>query len=84
MKDNNILNILIAGCISSDTCIDIESCKKNIKNLEFLKEKLRSDFKLEGEDYDKYLEMIENGLNVVKRDLRDLEEFKKNKKEIDD
>ena len=81
MKDNNILNILIAGCISSDTCIDIESCKKNIKNLEFLKEKLGSDFKLEGEDYDKYLEMIENGLNVVKRDL---EEFKKNKKEIDD
>ena len=74
MKERNLLNLLIAGCISSDTCIDIESCEKNIKNLEFLKEKLKSDFELEGEDYDKYLEMIENGLNVVKKDL---EEFKK-------
>jgi hypothetical protein len=81
MKSNNILNILIAGCISSDTCIDINSCEENIKNLEFLKEKLESDFKLEGEEYDKYLEMIENGLSVVKRDLK---EFKENEKETND
>lgn len=79
MKERNLLNLLIAGCISSDTCIDIESCEKNIKNLEFLKEKLKSDFELEGEDYDKYLEMIENGLNVVKKDLEEFKKIKKNK-----
>lgn len=78
MKKHNLLNLLIAGCISSDTCIDIESCEKNIKNLEFLKEKLKSDFELEGEDYDKYLEMIENGLNVVKKDLEEFKKIKKN------
>lgn len=76
MEEKNLLNLLIASCISSDTCIDIESCKTSIENLEFLKKKLKSDFKLEGEDYDNYLERIEKGLNIVKNDLENFKKLK--------
>lgn len=69
MKKTDLLILSIVSLISSDTCIDKESCEKSIELLNGLKEKLETDFELEGEDLKKWQEKIDRGIEVVKRDL---------------
>lgn len=69
MKKTDLLNLSIVSLISSDTCIDKESCERSIELLNGLKEKLETDFELEGKELEKYKERIDQGIEIVKKDL---------------
>lgn len=69
MKKTDLLNLSIVSLISSDTCIDKESCERSIELLNGLKEKLETDFELEGKELEKYKEKIDQGIEIVKKDL---------------
>lgn len=74
MENKEILNFLIVGCISADNCVDIKSCEKSLEHLENIREMLPK-FKLTKEETEFYNKKIDDGINVVRRDLED---FKKN------
>lgn len=76
-KDRNdenaqmLFNIMYVGLISSDTCIDEQSCEESLDALIVLKSGLEQadipeDFRKE------YLERIELGIGIVQRDLTDI------------
>ena len=64
----NIIILYIVSLISSDTCIDADSCRESIQKLEELKQDLGKD--------SKFLDQIDKGIETVKRDLKYYEEGK--------
>lgn len=66
-----VFYLMFVGLISSDTCIDEESCEESLDNLIILKSGLEEanipeDFKEE------FSEKIEMGIGIVQRDLNDI------------
>lgn len=57
----NIIILYIVSLISSETCIDVESCKESIQKLEELKQDLGND--------SEFLDQIDKAIETVKRDL---------------
>lgn len=69
--EQTLFAMLYVSLISSDTCIDEESCLENLENLRNLEEGLKEanvpeDFKINFSD------KITMGISIVERDLKDI------------
>lgn len=75
--ENGMIWLVLASLISAESCIDIESCERNIEISEDLIIAINDSDKISEEDKKKFTEYLRNGIdNIIKRDL---EEFKKEK-----
>jgi hypothetical protein len=69
--------LVLASLISAESCIDIESCERNIEISEDLIVAINDSDKISEEDKKTFTGYLRNGIdNIIKRDL---EEFKKEK-----
>jgi hypothetical protein len=76
MSKKEILIIMIANLISADTCISEEACIKSEESLRTLKDNIK-DFELNKEDEKLMLEKINNGIDIIQRDIQDFQCRKK-------
>lgn len=75
--ENGMIWLVLASLISAESCVDIESCERNIEISEDLIVAINDSDKISEEDKKKFTEYLRNGIdNIIKRDL---EEFKKEK-----
>ena len=75
--ENGMIWLVLASLISAESCVDIESCERNIEVSEDLIVAINDSDKISEEDKKKFTEYLRNGIdNIIKRDL---EEFKKEK-----
>lgn len=75
--ENGMIWLVLASLISAESCVDIESCERNIGIGEDLIVAINDSDKISEEDKKKFTEYLRNGIdNIIKRDL---EEFKKEK-----
>lgn len=75
--ENGMIWLVLASLISAESCIDIESCERNIEISEDLIVAINDSDKISEEDKKTFTEYLRNGIdNIIKRDL---EEFKKEK-----
>ena len=75
--ENGMIWLILASLISAESCVDIESCERNIEVSEDLIIAINDSDKISEEDKKKFTEYLRDGIdNIIKRDL---EEFKKEK-----
>jgi hypothetical protein len=75
--ESGMIWLILSSLISSDSCIDIESCEKNLELSQDFSRVIDRCLKIPEKDRKTYAEYLENGReNIIKRDL---EEFKKQK-----
>lgn len=75
--ENGMIWLVLASLISAESCVDIESCERNIEISEDLIVAINNSNKISEEDKKTFTEYLRNGIdNIIKRDL---EEFKKEK-----
>ena len=75
LEKANLLNFILVSLISSDTLINIESCEKSLNKMLEYQEEIKTA-NIENKDF--YVKMINDGINIIKRDM---ELFKYNKHE---
>ena len=73
--ENGMIWLILGSLISSDSCINAESCEKNLELSQDFSKVIDRCSKIPEEDRKTYAEYLEKGReNIIKRDL---EEFKK-------
>lgn len=75
LEKANLLNFILVSLISSDTLINIESCEKSLNKMLEYQEEIKTA-NIENKDF--YVNMINDGIDIIKRDM---ELFKNNKNE---
>lgn len=72
---NGMIWLILASLISADSCVDVESCEKNLELSQDFSRVIDRCSKIPEEDRKTYAEYLEKGReDIIKRDL---EEFKK-------
>lgn len=66
--DDNIINALLVSAISSDNCVDIDTCKKNLSFINRLKSDMTES------QLEKYEETINKCIEIINRDLQKFKE----------
>lgn len=75
--ENGMVWLVLASLISAESCVDVESCERNIEISEYLIIAINDSDKISEEEKKTFTEYLRNGIdNIIKRDL---EEFKKEK-----
>ena len=75
-----IFPILISGLISADNNMTVDEIEANLDSLYFLRDSASKEWKdvLQDEDvYNDYINYINNGIEILNNDLKNLEEMKK-------
>ena len=75
LEKANLLNFILVSLISSDTLINIESCEKSLNKMLEYQEEIKTA-NIENKDF--YVNMINDVIDIIKRDM---ELFKNNKNE---
>lgn len=68
---DELLNLILVSLISSDTLIDIESCEKSLSKMLMYKEEIKTA-NIENKDF--YVKMIDDGIEIIERDLKTFKE----------
>lgn len=75
--ENGMIWLVLASLISDESCVNIESCERNIEVSEDLIIAISDSDKISEEDKKTFTKYLRDGIdNIIKRDL---EEFKKEK-----
>lgn len=75
--ENGMIWLVLGSLISADSCMTVQECEKNLEIVTDLREAI-GDTKIPEPDKSKITGMLENGKNIIERDLKELKKEKGN------
>lgn len=73
LHKSGFIYLMLGSLISSDTLLSVKDCEKSLKELEKLNEALK-EANIKEEKKKEYQDFIDNGFEIVKRDLEKFKE----------
>jgi hypothetical protein len=67
LAKDELLNLVLVSLISSDTLIDIDSCKKSLFKMLIYRDEIKTA-NIENKNF--YVKMIDEGIEIIERELR--------------